>query len=207
MKTSIVALILAAILFHQELKSQVPENYEITIDGEKYSISLGKEYKIQLKQGKVIQVMVNKKEILDFIDNFISFKHKSDLTVATSDLGDGITQTMTSTALGTLILIQEYSTLNPSSMIDLMLQELTKEEVDYGYTMQPSQISQKLNDGTILTGKKATMKYKDEEKYYTVLAFGKRDSGILIVTCIDKNNIEAEQSIIDMLWESLSIKF
>lgn len=207
MKVTILLLLIIIMLFTIGSKSQEPGNYEIVIQGKKYSISLGKEYEINLESGETIRLTVNKKAIVAYEDGFIAFQHKRDLTISTTDLGDGVSQTVTATALGTMVLVQEYSNLNPSSVVDLMVQELTKEEIDYGYELQKEEYIKTLRDGTRLSGKKAILKYKDEETNYTVLAFGKRDSGILVVTKIDKENIEADQQIIDMFWDSLQIKF
>jgi hypothetical protein len=39
-----------------------------------------------------------------------------------------------------------------------------------------------------------------------VLAYGKRDSGFLVITKIDKENFNAEKNIIDLIWETLQIQ-
>ena len=86
-----------------------------------------------------------------------------------------------------------------------MLQELTKEQVSYGYKMQKMTYSKTLKDGKKLDGKKAVLKYKDEEEYWCVLAHGKKASGFLVITKIDKENFDAEKNIIDLMWETLKI--
>ena len=113
---------------------------------------------------------------------------------------------MTTTALGTLVLIQEYSTMNPKTLVNLMLQELTQEQVSYGYKMQKMTYSKTLKDGTKLDGNKAILKYKNEEEYWCVLAHGIKDSGFLVITKIDKENFDAEKNIIDLMWETLQIE-
>jgi hypothetical protein len=87
-----------------------------------------------------------------------------------------------------------------------MLHELTKEQVSYGYKMPIKSYSKTLKNGTKLDGKRAVLKYMDEEEYWCVLAYGKRDSGFLVITKIDKENLNAEKNIIDLMWETLLIE-
>jgi hypothetical protein len=113
---------------------------------------------------------------------------------------------MTNSAVGTLVLIQEYNTMNPTTLVNLMLQELTKEQINYGYKMHKETYSKALKDGTELGGKRAILKYNDEEEYWTVLAYGRKDRGFLVITKIDKENLDTEKNIIDLMWETLQIE-
>lgn len=194
-----------AVVPHQAW-GQNDANYEISINGETYDISLGRDYQIKSDSGETFNFRVNKKAVMTYKNGYTSFQHKSDLAVSSTDLGNGIRQTMTTTAVGTLVLIQEYSTMNPTTLVNLMLQELTKEQVSYGYKMQKMTYSKTLKDGTKLDGKRAILKYKDQEEYWCVLAYGKKDSGFLVITKIDKENFDAERNIIDLMWQTLQIE-
>jgi hypothetical protein len=201
-------IVLAVVAFVPcQLYAQDPANYEITINGKKLDVTLGREYEAKLESGETVKFKIIKKAIATYKDAFISFQHKSDLTISSTDLGDGVRQTMTSTALGTLILFQEYSLMNPSSLVDLMLQELTKEQINYGYKIHKEPDSKVLKDGTKLEGTKATLTYKSEQEYWSVLAYGKKDSGFLVIIKIDKENLDAEKDIIELMWKSLQIEF
>lgn len=195
------------VIFFGQIFAEGPTNYEITIDGKKYDISLDREYQIKVKSGETVTLRVNRKEIVTYRDNFISFQHRSDLIVSSTDIGSGIRQTMTNTALGTLILFQEYSTMDPSTLIDMMIQELTKEQVNYGYALKKVAYSRTLGDGTKLNGKKATLSYNDEMEYWSVLSYGKRDKGLLVITKLNNDNMRSESDIIDLMWNSLRIEF
>ena len=181
-------------------------NYEISINGETYDISLGRDYQIKSNSGEKLHFRVNKKALMTYKNGYISFQHKSDLAISSTDLGNGIRQIMTNTAVGTLVLIQEYSTMNPTAMVNLMLQELTKEQINYGYKMQKETHSKALKNGTKLRGLKATLKYNEEEEYWTVTAYGKKDKGLLVITKIDKGYLSTEKNIIDLMWETLQIE-
>jgi hypothetical protein len=205
MNKIIILLALLAILPYHAF-GQDASNYEITINGETYDISLGRDYQITSDSGGTLQFRVDKKAVMTYQDGYISFRHKSDLAISSTDLGNGIRQVMTNTAVGTLVLIQEYSTMNPTAMINLMLQELTKEQRNYGYKMQKENYSKALKDGKKLKGLKATLKYNQEEEYWTVSAYGKKDRGFLVITKIDKEYLGTEKNIINLMWETLQIE-
>jgi hypothetical protein len=204
-KIIIIIFAMITVIPCQTFGQNVP-NYEISINGETYDISLGRDYQIKSDSGETLNFRVNKKAVMTYKNGYISFQHKSDLAISSTELGNGIRQTMTNTALGTLVLIQEYSKMNPASLVNLMLQELTKEQINYGYKMQKEAYFQTLKDGTKVTGKRAILKYNEEEEYWTVLAYGKKDRGLLVITKIDKENLETEKNIIELMWETLQIE-
>ena len=185
---------------------QNESNYEILINGKKYDLSLGRDYQIKSDSGENLHFRVDKKAVMTYNNGYVSFQHRGDLTVSSTDLGNGIRQIMTNTAVGTLVLIQEYSTMNPSALVSLMLQELTKEQRNYGYKMQQEKFSKALKDGIKLRGLSATLKYNQEEEYWTVSAYGKKDKGFLVITKIDKEYLSTEKNIIDLMWETLQIE-
>lgn len=205
MNKIIILLAMITILPCHAFGQNVP-NYEISINGETYDISLGRDYQIKSNSGEKLHFRVNKKALMTYKNGYISFQHKSDLAISSTDLGNGIRQIMTNTAVGTLVLIQEYSTMNPTAMVNLMLQELTKEQINYGYKMQKETHSKALKNGTKLRGLKATLKYNEEEEYWTVTAYGKKDKGLLVITKIDKGYLSTEKNIIDLMWETLRIE-
>jgi hypothetical protein len=204
-KIIIILFAMVAVLPNPVWGEDVP-NYVISINGQTYDISLGRDYQIKSDSGEIFNFRVNKKAVMTYKNGYTSFQHKSDLTVSSTDLGNGIRQTMTNTAAGTLVLIQEYSRMHPTNLVNLMLHELTKEQVSYGYKMPIKSYSKTLKNGTKLDGKRAVLKYMDEEEYWCVLAYGKRDSGFLVITKIDKENLNAEKNIIDLMWETLLIE-
>ena len=56
-----------------------------------------------------------------------------------------------------------------------------------------------------LKGKKAALTYGNEEEHWTILAYGKKDRGLLVITKIDKDNLVAEKDNLDLMWNSLNI--
>lgn len=181
-------------------------NYQITINGQTSDVALGDEYAFTTPNGEVIKYVLMKKDIVTYEDEMVSFQHKGALTVSTTKIDEGIDQVLAVTALGTGYIIQEYNGMDPSTLNDLMLQELTKEDISYGYELSKEEYSKVLKGGETLKGIKATLTYKSEEKYYTITSFGARDKGVLVITMIDKEYIDTESPVIDLLWESLAVK-
>ena len=181
-------------------------NYELIIDGKTIDIEVGKTQSISIGENQTISVTLKRKEIVTYSTEHLSFRHHSKYQPSRTDLGDGIYQNMFTSPLGTLVLIQEYTSIDPSNLIDMMIKELTKEEAKYGYNIKINKASKVLSDGTKLNGKSAISKYKNEENTKYVLCFQSVDSGILLITQIDKDNIQSDSEILDLFWKTLQIK-
>ena len=110
-------------------------------------------------------------------------------------------------ATGTVVMVQEYTTLDPSGLVDMMLTELTKEEVQYGYKITTSQVTKTLADGTQVTGKRAVSTYKGTEYIRHVLCYRVRDAGLLLITQFEKGSPSEEKQIIDEFWRTLKVSF
>jgi hypothetical protein len=111
------------------------------------------------------------------------------------------------TAVGSGIIIQKYDSFDPTMLQEMMLNEVTKESVNYGYTLERKDYDRTLKSGDELGVLKAELKYKGEFEIYEVSALGKKDEGILIMTMNlggDEDN-EGEE-MINLLWNTLSVK-
>ena len=181
------------------------EDYVLTVNGVSTEIGLGKGTSLVTSDGQRLSLMLRQKEFLRFAGEMFSFEHKNEYKPNRTDLGDGILQTMIVTPVGTGILIQEYKRMNPDTLIDLMLKELTKEEVQYGYVYSERPVEKRVK-AAVLRGKEATTTYKDEEWKRSVLAYGNKDRGVLVVTFIEKDNYRTETALIDQMWRTLAVR-
>lgn len=100
------------------------ENYTIIINGSNYNFSLNEKKLLQVGT-QSISLELKKKDFISFVSDNFSFMHSSKYTPLTQNLGDGIYQTVMMTPIGTMVMIQEYTTIDPSLMIDFMISELT----------------------------------------------------------------------------------
>ncbi|MFH1745552.1 MAG: hypothetical protein ABIG44_00770 [Planctomycetota bacterium] len=182
------------------------KNYELVVDGKTYELNLNEKIEIKTKGGAKLKVELRKKPFAEFSDDRVSFQHKSEMSVSTQNLGDGLTQIMSASALGTLVMIQEYDNMDPTPIVPLLLREITKEQVEYGYKLSQENITRTLASGVKLTGVKATLRYQSEEAYVEILTFGKKDKGIVVVTQIDREFLGADKSVHDLFWKTFKVK-
>jgi len=179
-------------------------DYILSIDDQSVEIDLNKESKFTTPEGEELTVILKQKEYLEFKGQFFSMKHKNTLKPSTTDLGDGIFQTLMATPTGTMVLIQEYTNMNPESLVDMMLKELTKEEIDYGYKYKERKIERSVN-GKEIHGKQAITTHDEQEWTRAVFTYGEEDQGILFVTMIEKDEYDNEQHILSDFWKDLSL--
>ena len=200
-------LSLLLLFFALSITAFSQEDYTIRINDSSFKIALDKNYAIDVN-GKKVNFIIKALDTLKYDDPMFSFLHTKEFKLSKTKLDIGIEQVMGTTAEGTGFIIQKYSTLDPSLLIETMLNEVTKESIGYGYKMEKTEFKRILKSGQTLTGKKAVLTYKDEVNIYEVAAFGKKDEGILVLTMqmSDDESARKERKIIDMMWGSLRIK-
>lgn len=182
------------------------KDYIIEIGGKKMEIALDQPYDVELN-GKKTSFVVRAKDTLVYDDSFYHFKYTKDYRVSRTEVAEGIEQIMLMTAEGSGILIQKYSSINPEMFNEIMLNEVTKESINYGFEMQKEKFQRKLKSGQTIEVTKARLNYLDETNIYEVASFGKKDAGILVMTMIMNTDMSSMgQKIIDLLWDSLEIK-
>jgi hypothetical protein len=197
--------ILTTILLSSTI-SHGSENYRIEINGHSYDIGLDTSKNIVLSNGETLQIKISLKDVIAFESRFFSFSHRKSHTPSSSVVQAGITQTIVSTSLGGGVLVQEYTTTDPTLLIDMMVRELVKEEIEYGYEYNESTVSKMIGD-IELVGKEVITTYKDKVWVRHVFAYGEKDAGILIITFIENDNLDEDKHLIDDFWKSLRITF
>lgn len=181
-------------------------DYTIKINGKVHDLTLEKEYQITV-DGKPVKFKVHAKDTITYNDILFSFKHSKDYKVSKSIIDTGIDQQMIMTAEGTGVAIQQYTSLNPTMLNEIMLTEITKESLSYGYTFERMDYERKLVSGQEVTVNKAVLKYKDDTNIFEVASIGNKDEGIIIITMKMDDNLSSEgQKIIDLMWDTLVYK-
>lgn len=180
-------------------------NYVLTVDGKAYDVDMDKQTTLTLSDGRKIQVALARKAIVTFAAKNFSFDHPSDVTPSRTDLGGGVHQTMMATPIGSMVIIQEYDTLDPSGIVDMMLNEITKEEQKYGYTFANTPETITLAGGKKLTGKKSIATYRGEQTIRYVLCHATTDAGIMVITQVDKEAPPKDKAMIDTFWKTLKV--
>ncbi|QND63036.1 hypothetical protein HB777_03275 [Mesorhizobium loti] len=180
--------------------------FKLTIDGVTVDIDPGESADVTLPGGKRSLVTLERNDFATFSGSDFSFVHASSISVTKTDLGDDIAQYLMASALGTIVVVQEYGKMNPVSLNQLMLQEMTKESVQAGATLTQEPTTRKLADGKELTGIRAQVKTRTDTADFEIVGFGLADRGLLFITRVAGEDAATEQPLIDKFWQSLKVK-
>ena len=206
MKTKLITVLVSLMLFTHPVLSDDGKNYVLSVEGKDYEINLDGSVVAKTKEGKDITIGLKRKEFSTFTKDGVSFEHRSDLSVAATDIEKDIHQYLTASALGTLIIIQQYDNLNPATLTELMLKQLSADDLATGYTMDKSDFSRTLADGTVMKGLRANLKHKNDDVDLQVVAVDSGDGGIIAMTRLNHDMGAAEEPIIERFWATLKLK-
>jgi hypothetical protein len=197
-----IVLVLAISLLASPAKADDAKDFSITIDGKDFAINPGETITAKTKTGQDIGVSLKRNEFSTYKAGGISFEHRSDLSVASSDIAKDIHQHTVVTAVGTILIVQRYDFIDPSSLAQLMVQEISKDDVRAGAKLETKEKARNLSDGKEMKGLYATAKGGGRDVQLEVLAMPMGRGGILAMTRMDMENA-ADQPIVDHFWKSL----
>ena len=182
------------------------KDYQLHIDDQTLDIAADEEYTMKIN-GKSITVKLTANDTISFDSELYTFDHSKEYKVSQLKIDADIEQSMIMTAGGSGFLIQEYGSFNPSMLNDMMLSEVTKESLSYGYEMEKSKYTKTLVSGQEIEVTRAELTYKDSKSIYEVASIGSKDEGILILTMISDIELsEEDEKIIAQMWSSLVYK-
>ncbi|WP_417266014.1 hypothetical protein [Brumimicrobium sp.] len=196
---TITTVLLSTIAFAQE-----QGNYIIVINNDTLQLDLDSERQYKTKSGERLSIQLSQSDILTYSDDMISFKHDKSISVSNTVIEEGIEQCVALESTGNGFIVQKYSSFNPSMLTQMMMNEITKESVSYGYTKTEKPFKKKLVSGETIEGIQAIMTYKGENEYYTVATYGGKDEGIIVVTILVSEGFKGRE-IIELFLETLSI--
>jgi hypothetical protein len=201
-----MAIVVAVLAVPGWVLAQDQKTYRLTIGDMAVEIDPGETLDVTMPDGKQTKVTLAANEFATYAGNMFSYVHPTGVAITKTELEKTINQYLMASALGTLVIVQEYAAINPVSLNQLMLQELTKESVQAGAELTQQPTTRKLADGRELTGLRATVKTRTDATDFEILSFGLVDQGVLMVTRVGQDSAASERAIIDKFWESLKIK-
>jgi hypothetical protein len=182
------------------------QDYRIEINGEEFEIRLDKDYELNINN-TLIKINVKQKDTLLYSDESFNFKFLKEYKVARTVIDGGIEQLMLMTAEGSGVIVQKHSTMNPTMLNELMLNEVTKESVNYGFELIREDYERVLASGLKIKVDRAVLTYNDEINIYEIASVGKKDSGLLIITMeMDDSENSLGKKLISLIWDTLEIK-
>ena len=200
----ILVTICASLIYYFAF-AQEGGNYILIIDNDSLQVNLDNDYNYKTTSGKELKIKLIQPNVLTYSDDMISFQYDKSLSVSNSVLDAGIEQCMVMKSTGNGFMVQKYKTINPEMLTSLMIHEITKQNVSYGYEKNEKPFSMKLKSGQTIEGTQAILTYKGQEEIYTVATYGEKDQGIIVVTMLLIADFNDKQ-IIELFLNTLEIK-
>ncbi|MEI9810327.1 MAG: hypothetical protein WDO16_22000 [Bacteroidota bacterium] len=206
MKKTFLSCIISLALV-QLSNAQSAKNYIIEIDGDTLHVSLDEMINFKSKSGQTHKVKVSRKEFLTFSNEFISFNYPSQYSVSSTRIDEDVEQILLMTATGNGLMIQAYGTVNPELIIDLMLNEVTQDDISAGYKQTLTETQKTIGDGTVLKGKRAVLTLDKETEEFVCVANGKKKKGIMVMEIKNDADDTDAAKMFDVFWKTLKIKY
>lgn len=178
--------------------------YVLTLDGKSSELDLDQDTTIVI-DGKTVTARLQRKEQQVFRDGGLSFEHPAAVQPSTTDINDQVRQFMLVSANGNGILVQRYEGIDPAAVVDLMVSEMTDEEVAAGYTRKIEPATRQLADGRTLSGKRVRTTSKDESWDRYVFASGNNSGGYIVVSMIEAARAARDAAMIERVWKTLKL--
>jgi hypothetical protein len=182
------------------------DEFDLTIDGQKLDITAGEEQSITLKDGRVITLRLDRKQVITFEQPTFSFRHPGAYAVTSKEIEPGIVQSLLVTATGTMVLVQTYDDIDPSNLVKLMTREITDEDVAAGAQIETKPHNVKLENGAELQGERSQLKANRDDVTVDVVARPVKKGGVLVVTRHDTYTSPEDKALLDQFWSSLAVK-
>ncbi|MDH5475503.1 MAG: hypothetical protein OEX22_07430 [Cyclobacteriaceae bacterium] len=199
-------LVFAIVFVASSINAKAQNEYIIHLNDTVFEFSLDQEYKTTVN-GNEFSFTIKAKDTLLYHDDFYSFNYLKDYKISKMVIDEGIEQIVIMTAEGSGIMIQKYTSISPTLFNEMMISEVTKESLNYGFELTRQDYDRTLKSGQKINVDKAVLTYKEETNTYEVASIGNKDEGILIMTMImDENYSKQGRKIINLMWESLNYK-
>jgi hypothetical protein len=197
---------LVALAIFCSLEAVCQEDFVIRLNDTTINVALDQPYTIHVK-GTKLKFTISSKDTLTYNNSFYSFQYPKAFKVSSTKIEEGISQVSILTAEGSGMIIQKYESINPTSLNEMMITELTKESISYGFEPKRSTYKRKLKSGQEINVTKSVLRYKEDVNIYEVVSIGKKDAGLMIITMrMDENSNTEGQKLIDLMWQSLRLK-
>lgn len=181
-------------------------NFTLTINDQTVELNLDTEQKLKLPDGTEVTLKLARKANSIFTARGLAFEYPGNLNVATNEIGKNTFQHMLASALGTVILVQTYTDLDATQLVDLMTGKMTDVDVAGGDLRETLPHSRTLADGTVVTGTRSTLKGPSDDAVVEVLGIRQGQGGTMLITRFDRDTAPEEEKIIERFWVTLSLR-
>jgi hypothetical protein len=179
--------------------------YVLDIGGKQTELDLDQDTAVTLPDGRSVTARLTRKAEQTFRDRGLSFDHPASVQPSGTDVDKRVRQIMMVSANGNGVLVQRYDGLDPTALVDLMVGEMTDEEVAAGYQRKISPASRTLSDGTELKGKLARTESAGESWDRYILAKGDSKGGYLVISMMEDDREAADVAMLQKFWKTLKL--
>jgi len=158
------------------LLAQNAQGVNILIDGQAFEVESNKEFTYITQGGDSVKFEIqsvpiqqpvaapmrttplvsNGVDFTNYKDEFVAFSHPTNFSIAKTSDAPGITQLTFVSGNGSGVVIQEFTTINPASLVDFLMQDLLNDyDASSQITRTPATIQSANN--RLLEGEKATI--------------------------------------------------
>jgi len=185
--------------------AQDTKAFRLKLGEHSVDLDVGQDAEIILPDGSKARVELTRNDFATYAGEGFSFVHPSDVSVTRSELSKGIVQHLMTTALGTMVIVQTYDGIDPSTLNELMLKELTRDAVAAGAKLERKP-AQRDVAGKALSGIAASETLKRDTVDYEIESYGKDDAGVVVITRMDRDNAAQDGAKIEKFWETFKIQ-
>lgn len=206
MRFILILICKCLLIFPSFAQNGINADYVLTLDGVDYPLALGSETKIKLKSGAEIPVSLKKNEFGKFATGDLSFEFPGQYTVASTAIDVGITQHIIVTALGTVMLVQNYEDGLPAGLLDLMYAQMVEEPKAMGLDIEKTDIERSIANNKTLEGVRAQYRGAGDNVTIDITTASSGPTGYLILTMNDQSTSPEEAQMIEQFWKSVTLK-
>lgn len=182
------------------------KSFTIMLDGMAVAIDAGEKVIVKGSDGKDVTLQLVRNPEVRFSGSGFSFRHSSDFQVSTSAPADDISQHLIVTGSGTLVLVQSYRNMDPTTLNAFMLNQITADDVAAGSRIAQSAHERTIAEGGKLHGLKAAVTSASDKAEVEVMSAKTGFGGIVAVSRIDLENEDIDRAFVEKFWSTLTLE-
>ena len=180
------------------------EDVTLTINGTTNNVTLGKESVITLPDGATLKVLVASKPYALYSDKLFSFEYPAEHKPEISKDSHGDTTITFISSSGANVIIHEHGSPT-ESLVDMLLKEVTKNDIASGYSSVERKIVKSVNGGTF-SGKEITTAGHKKEKIHRVLECRRKDVNLVITVFFYREDATQAEKFLEHFWSTMKVK-
>lgn len=201
-----ITIILSFFLFNFSLLAQ-QERFLLILGQDTISVEAGNQYIYVAADGRELPVKLIKQQIYQYVSPQIEFSYPAQFSPTKAMVADGVSQLTFLTEGDNGLMVYESTNGDPAQQVGLMMEELTKEKIGFGFQYTEQTFQRVLSNGKLLIGRQRSLNQGNTTETYTVASYTGQNNGILVVIVTNNlGNPQTTNELLDMFFSTLVIK-